>query len=149
MWHHQYHYYGKKKKVRKAGLVTEIRNWNSIVSPYLFNFKLNKDLYIDAIGPKWNPTQKKLLLNNRTLPFMSPIQLVVWDICTSQTNRIKNAKCTTTAFCVVELIPSPVTEIFRGRNSQSVLNFKNYMPKYFQALVVVLRENSVPTKIFT
>lgn len=41
-----------KKNLRKAGLVTKIRNWKSIISPYLFNFQLNKDLQIDTIGPK-------------------------------------------------------------------------------------------------
>lgn len=66
-----------KKNLRKAGLVTKIRNWNSIISPYLFNFQLYKDLHIDTIGPKLSPTKKKLLFNNRTVPFTSPITSVV------------------------------------------------------------------------
>lgn len=41
-----------KKNLRKTGLVTKIRNWNSVISSYLFNFQLNKDLHIDTIGPK-------------------------------------------------------------------------------------------------
>lgn len=58
-----------KKNLRKAGLVTKIRNCNSIISPYLFNFQLYKDLHIDTIGPKLSPTKKKVVIQQQNCSF--------------------------------------------------------------------------------
>lgn len=64
------------KNLRKTGLVTKIRNWNSVISSYLFNFQLNKDLHIDTIGPKWNPTKKSCYWTTEL--FLSHLQLNQW-----------------------------------------------------------------------
>lgn len=65
-----------KKNLRKAGLATKIRNWNSIISPYLFNFQLYKYLHIDTTGPKLSPTKKSCY--STTELFLSHLQLHQW-----------------------------------------------------------------------